>query len=475
MNPNLNPINVQLLIVFGLYVLGSWWVGRLMTILLKNDELAPATSFIIGPAVLALQLWLYGVIHVHWSIYTLLLPWLAVTAVYLLQSSFRRPRWWRPRLRFNPINLLLTLLTGITVAGGYIRVLTQPLVTWDAVAMWVYKARLFAASQSVNLTLIAHDPSRHLDYPPLFPLMMDSVGTIVVGLDHQLAGYDFIYLKAIDFNFYLAGVVGVYLFVKQLGGRRVGLVGSYLLASLIFFIPDLFNDQYLGYADFCFAITLMFVVIYSYRAGKRRSLAEAWWVMVLAVMAALIKNEGDGVLVAALFVILSLWGRRPVTRAKRLWRGAIGLITLAPLLAWKVIAARHHYQSDLLTTHNVVTGLQHLPDRLDIIANYTATAVITQPSLSLLAVSYAAAWYAAARFQSRALITAIGVVTVELGFYVFAYVITPYPLVSFMDDSFGRLVLQVAPSIVLLVLVALCQGSRRHSDLKRPPVTDKLN
>src|ERR1700737_3716237 len=162
------------------YIAIAYAVGRLLVAWLTRDP-SPLLSIVaplIGASLLALQLWLYGGLHMPWNRVTLLLPWVVLVVVSrrrlwaaLSRGGGRGKRVGHELPRLEPLELLLAV-AGLVIALTYLlNLVTQPLTGIDAVAAWMYKAKLYYAQNAVDLRPAAGDVRRNRAYPPLFSLM----------------------------------------------------------------------------------------------------------------------------------------------------------------------------------------------------------------------------------------------------------------------------------------------------------------
>ena len=107
-------------------------------------------------AAMGIELWIFGVVHVPWFVLWLVLPWL-VAAVVTRRRTIAAVRdevaSIRPLLSglgdLDPLTAGLVAFTVATLGFYLLNLLAQPLVGWDAIAMWLFKAKVFFDSGSV--------------------------------------------------------------------------------------------------------------------------------------------------------------------------------------------------------------------------------------------------------------------------------------------------------------------------------------
>src|SRR5438552_11312317 len=230
------------------YLAISYAVGRLLLARLTIDPSPPLRigAPLIGAAILALQLWLYGSLHLPWHPVTLLLPWLVLVA--LGRRGFRTAvvsDWelvrqvGRELTRLEPLELVL-VVAGVIISVTYLlNLVTQPVVGIDAVAMWLYKAKLYYAQNAVDLSPVAADVRRNLDYPPLFSLMISTLYALIGHVDD-------IFGKSVNFLFFVVGTASFIALVRSLLSRLLTVLFGFLLVAMPIFSFALFISQYLG-------------------------------------------------------------------------------------------------------------------------------------------------------------------------------------------------------------------------------------
>jgi hypothetical protein len=458
------------------YLAIAYLIGRLLVGLVaaNPNSLVRATSPILGGSALAIQLWMYGAVHVPWNALTLLAPWLV--AVVIRQRQLRSAVsddwsgvWAESRLlaRSGPLELVLL---GGTVALGLVYLLnlvTQPVLGWDAIAMWLYKANLYYTQQAVNLAPISSDIRRNLDYPPLYSLMVDSL--------YSLTGQrDEIFGKAVTYLFVPTALVGFLVTARELLGRQLAITFTFLLAAMPIFLNAVFSFPYMGWADYPVGILMLVSLLhllhglraaerFSYeplhelRTGQHFSYALA---VVYAALAALTKNEGLSFLAIVLillglpYLITTLRRRNPFRPDWTLV--LVVLLGLAPLVAWQLYLKLNGIHSARLVSQSSWQQLlPTLPGRAVATLVSIRKLVSFQFDYPWLAVSYVLSvlliWYRRAPFAWRIL----AVITLQAAGYFVVYLITPFDTDYIVSVTFDRLMLQMAPSLLLLLAVAV--------------------
>lgn len=399
-----------------------------------------AGQALIGGAALALQLWLYGALGVPWHRSALAAPWLVLALVL-------RQRLWPCGTRLARLwpGLLLLAVVGIAFLCA---LMDRPWVGYDALAFWGFKARSFWHSQAIDLRFLLGDQPdirlmRQLDYPPLMPLLMDSVCVVAGRYDESLA-------KAVQLLCFLSGGMALYRSAQRhLPGWSALLVlaGFVALPSTHSF---LLTAEHMGYADYLFAV-LMLCALCELLA------ARAPWALALGAAAALVKQEGLPLLCAVAGLGLL---RRP---GRGHWLLACAL-ALVPFALWRAQLLQAGIGSDLLT--RTAPAGSDVAQSLAVIGRYVTALLRVQPEHWLPIANLAAAlglmlWAPAARPRRRGLLL-LCVPGLHALLTLVVWVFSPYGTEAHVQTSLVRVASQFAPmSWVFLVAAGRALRVRR--------------
>lgn len=417
-----------------------------------------AGAALLGAALLALQLWLYGSVRIPWNVVTLLLPWLGIALWRRdrVLALVREDRQGATHVRqvvssLTALELILVVLGILIMLTYLLSLLTKPLWAWDAIAVWLFKAKLFYGQQAVDLQAISQDVTRNLEYPPLLPLMTASLYTLI-GQANDLLG------KAVTFIFVPVAAAGCLTALSRWFNRQLAITFTFVLVALPLFAPVLIGGAYMGYADYPLGVCMMLSLIHFYEGETSRQPMSYAFAVVFAAMAALIKNEGLvflAIVLALLVVHLVITGR--LTRpARRDWPIlAPLLLAIGPVVAWRVYVHSAGLTYGTLGQIDVAQDLPLLPDRAAVILQYLGSLWSFHTDYPWLFVSFllSGVLLAANRFRAGTLqYAAVGLQAVS--YFVF-YLFTPLDLNWHLATSVDRLVIQLAPSIVLILAIAL--------------------
>jgi hypothetical protein len=444
------------------YLTIAYLTGRLLVglVVASPSGLVRATSPILGGSAIAIQLWIYGAVHIPWNPQTILGPWVVVAIVRRAQLRRAITEDWRGILgearllvRSGPLEVVLLVALAVLGLLYLVNLVTQPVIGWDAVAMWLFKADLFYSQQAVNLAPIATDIRRHLDYPPLYPLMVDSL--------YGLAGHaDDIFGKSVTYLFFPTSLIGFLITARDLLGRQLAIVFTFLLGAMPIFLNALFSIPYMGYADYPVGI-LMLVSLLHLVQGIRTDDHIAWSLaIVYAALAALTKNEGLSFLAIVLIVRATQY-IIAAARQRRLfapnWTLVAGVLflSLAPLIGWQLYLKHNGIPADRVVSQSWLQLLPGLPGR----AGATLASIRRHFSLRgdypWLVVSYLLSVVLIALSRTPLSLTVLAAISMQLASYLVVYLITPFEIEFIVSTTMERLLLQLAPSLVLLLAAAV--------------------
>jgi hypothetical protein len=450
----------------------------LLVVRLNVRGLVPPSA-LIGCAALAIQLWAFGFAHVPWNVFTLLLPWVAVMVVLrralrqTLQAQIKSALAALARLRgVEPLSGALIAIAALLIVVYGLNAFLHPAGGWDAIAFWYFKAKVFFVEQHVDPASAAFASIPHLlvvrnqEYPPLYPLMLASTFVVSGRVNEPLS-------NSVNLLALIAAVPTMYSLVRRLVGSRLGIVFVFLLVAMA--IPAatrfLIDGGYFGHADYMEAIWILLTLIYL-QAGESGDGAADVMAIACAAGAALTKDEGTPLLFVTLGVLIvrqawrwRRWRERPAPRNL-----IIAAVCVVPVIIWHLTWSLSGSITPLMLNRHPLSLLPQLPSRAATIARYVA-AMVYRNNLSALSpqASTTIAWntyvwmalalpmslllLAFNRFRTGA---AVGVVFgLQLLAYFTVYLFTPIDLTEHLSESADRVILQLAPSVILLLAVSI--------------------
>ena len=420
-------------------------------------------SALIGCAALGIQLWAFGFAHIPWNVFTLMLPWAAVWIVLrrslrqTLQAQIRSGWALAGRLReVEPLGGVLIVVAALLIVAYALNAFLHPAIGWDAIAFWYFKARLFFVEQHVDPSSPALASIPHLlvvrnqEYPPLYPLMLASTFVLSGRVNESLS-------NSINLLALIAVVPTMYALLRRLVGSRLAIVFVFLLVAMTtqatfrFFI----DGGYFGHADYVEAIWILLTLIYL-QAGESGDGAADVMAVACAAGAALTKDEGTPLLLVTVVVLIVRyawrWRRlreRPAPRSI-----AIAAVCVLPVVIWHLTWSLSSIRPLMLNPHPL-SLLPHLPSRAATIARYVAHMVDRRNTYGWMALALLVSLLLLAfnRFRTGATIAVVFAVQVLAYFTV--YLFTPIDLTEHLSESADRVILQLAPSVILVLAVGL--------------------
>ena len=425
-----------------------------------RDAVPPYALF--GSAALAIQLWFFGFAHIPWNAGTLLLPWIVAFVVILprlrqrLRSQLACAASIIRRLpRIDPLSGGLAAISLLLIGFYLLNSVLHPIWGWDGVAFWAFKARLFFLDQRVDpaspaLRAVPHILAvRNQEYPPLFPLMLASTYVFSGRVNESLG-------NTINLLALLAVLPTLLSALRRLLGIRLALAVGFLFVALPAAYPIFIDGIYLGYADYLEACWILLALLYLQAGAVNDSSADVLAV-ACAAGAALTKDEGTPLLVFLLAVLIVrrawLWRRDRVLPPGR--QVAIAAVCVLPVIIWHFTWSLPGSITPMMLNQHPLSVLPLLPSRaLTIVRIVASFASRTNTDYWMaLALVLCLVLLAANRFRTGAGLAVV--FFLQLLAYLAAYLFTPIDIVQHLEASADRIILQLAPALILLVAVSL--------------------
>jgi len=446
-----------------IYIFLAYCVGRLIVTMLgfRTDALVRAGSPLLGAGAMALQLWIYGLVHAPWWLVLVAAPWIIAAAVWrraVLEAARTEAAGVRRLLNglgdVDPLTAGILVLTLATAGFYFLNLLAQPLVGWDAIAMWLFKARVFFDLSAVDLSHVPINippPSdRHLDYPPLFPLMIDSFWVLIGRVD-DIVG------KSIGFMFLTAAVSSAAAVLLPVLGKRMTALIAFVLVAMPALQTSFVLPYYMGYADYAIGGLMMISLAHLYRSTRLGRDESSVLAFVFAALAALTKNEGvPFLLVVAVIIGVGLaWALAKDREWPRMLFVGVVACSLIPIVAWQVYVRVHGFNNVFISQPGPQLTADVLASRAHTVASFLWHLLNRENDYPWLAVAWIVATALTFMSRRRPLMLVWLAVTAQAIFYGLALLLTPFDLNFQLVTAVDRLILQLTPSLVLLFGLAL--------------------
>jgi hypothetical protein len=348
--------------------------------------------------------------------------------------------------------LEITMVSMIGAVGllVFLDALSQPLLSFDARAIWGMKARVIFSYQQIYGEDF-FDPDRlHAKqrYPLGIPLAQSFMYHMIGEVDDRLG-------KIIFPGFFLALFLSFYAALRQFFSRCYSLLGTFLLSILPAFSIYANGGAASGNADvpLTYYYTVFALSLFNWLRERRRS--DFVLALVFGVFAVFTKNEG-----------LALWGITVVCMplvgksAGQSFFRTLGRLFLLAIASAVVLLPWYLYRSQLplleedyfrlLTPAHLMAGI----DRLPYLLKSFAREILLRPQLwSLLGPCLLLAFCAS---PSRAIRQCHGVF-LWIGllytlFLVMIYLVIPWTMEELIPVSLTRLLMPLTPILILWML-----------------------
>jgi hypothetical protein len=339
--------------------------------------------------------------------------------------------------RFDAVDLLL-LLGVLAAAGAFIALDLRYNLFWDGLLIWASKAQVLFHEGFVGRAWYPDDryELRHLTYPPLVPLF-EALLTQIQGR------FDFDAVKPVFIPFYLSLPISAYAAARSVASRRLAMASALMLAIVPLLVT---REAAGGYADMPQAAFVAGVVSAAFRRSKDRA-ALPWILGGLTT----VKAEGTILVTIASAVILTAWLadrelRPPVRRG---WRAAL---VVAAFLALRVVFVRWLAVSDLGYVPLNAANLHQAIGRIPRVLHLCLVKALSPRRWGLLWPCFGlatAVLLARGTAREKALAAAAAVAAVAM---TVPFLLTAWPLELQIDQAYPRLLGQVAPAAVAVVL-----------------------
>lgn len=426
----LTPLSIiSLLLVLGLILfLGSLYAPfSYKAITLRTLPACLALSHLIGMALLTWGLAAVRGFHIGGVI---ALPLLSLCAGKPAPNSLSLKEESRPSSRHIPLLILTLLGVGASLYWGYSLGLD-----WDGYAIWQLKAKAFFQDGNFNMLRDAtHFDYAHLDYPLLLPFQTYFFYSAAQFAGDRIAQFS-------TFLFYLDLLVLFYYGVRVHLSAKTAWAGTALLATL----PLAIQHATSGFADIPFASYLLAVTLAIVNGYGNRVTAF--------LLIGLLNTKNEGLMAGVVLLVLQgfLWLRAKEPERQKIGRQVIGFLValVVGYLPWYLWKSAWNLHNDIATGAH----LDEAPGRvLIVLFAWASTLLHIGPRFPCWGFLVGLLRFRKAGKES---LYFGGAVWLLLG-YTLIYLITPHDVHWHIQTSMGRLLLHIAP--LLLINAALTDG-----------------
>lgn len=331
------------------------------------------------------------------------------------------------------------------------------LIDWDAVAIWMFKAKAFFFSPGLWDNVFFQEQAlfqyAHRAYPIGLPLLIGAYYRLANAVNDQIAQF---YLALFYFNL----VMLFYGFLRNhLKTINAWLILLITVSILIF--PYLVIYSHNGYADvpFSFVVTLGFVlfIFLHHETEEKIKTLYAGLILLVSGLGLLIKNEGlPFFLIINLFALIRIvQPRQKLLSLKRVLISVLVLtLVLFPVIFWPYFKRLTHLEADSYL-FNAAISPDFIP-RLKFIFNLYLNQIIDTSRYGILLIPLLLIFVVEVTFllvgkQWRSLMPSLMIIF-QLAVYTMIYAVTTVPLDWQVLTSFDRLLLHVLPAFFLVIV-----------------------
>jgi hypothetical protein len=401
-----------------------------------------ALTLCIGPGFIGLELIILsmeGIRPLLGGILAFAVPFAMLSALHLmfgpkresLATGDRPAMWWQ-------ICCWAGIGYGVYAVGK--DVFIDPVIEWDAFAIWQLKAQVLAILplhptpgyfSNLNLSY------SHLRYPILVPMISAGMHAMTGSLDD--------YGKLVSIFWYVGMGLAVYATVRRLNGATAAMTATALLACA----APITHFGGSGTAEM--ALTAFFAC--SVLCILRWRETQQWGYIILASLlgAMMAWTKNDGVAMAGANVII-------VAFAAKNWRknlnaaAIMASIVIALYLPWII------YTHGLPRTDEDYAGKLNPHDMLlnagrlwQVLAGFACELINWQDWGLFWIILAVLAIVERKRFQDRSLVLLAAVVVLHLAVYIPVLMVTSWKLEDLMAVTLGRLFMHAAPAGAILI------------------------
>ena len=425
-----------------------YFLGRILLDFFITSRLAQSITLIIGLILSCLVLQLFSLFSIPWEgIYF----FLAIMVIFILfrkrfSRIIRNDLHTLLNLKIQEIFLLSTFLP--VLSAYLLRLIYQPITSWDAIAMWQYKSKIILFNNGLTFFPSSDALLRHADYPPLIPYSTALLNMLMSSLE-PLKESAIISSKSIDIIFLITAISSAYIFIRRYWGYKWAYLISLALLAFPYYSPYLIQQDYMGTADFSFAMIFLITTIFISKYIFTGSNLYLYISLFLSVVSSYIKNEGT-VLFFTIFVItIFALAKNYGLRSKRTI--VVSLFAIMPVILWKLYSALQGYKSEYigaLTSLDLPSVPGKVGYTINAIASYFANDIFLIMNILLFVGCFFYSLLVKKSFTPIFLI-----VFAQLLFYVLVYAITPYSLSAHLETSLDRVMFHLLPSVLFITSI----------------------
>jgi hypothetical protein len=258
-----------------------------------------AISFGLGIGCVTLEMLFFYILNMRFDIGIIALPWIILIAVNfaLFLRKDNKVELFKPETKkFSLLDALLSLGIIFEVSYAFFRALIKPIESYDAVAIYAIKSKIFFLARSIPHDFFAGVANNfpHPDYPLNIPLAETFIYLFLGNLNDQLV--------KIIFPLYFACILMIlYSAVRRFASRTHALIFTFILAA----IPQFNAYAANAYLDLPFAFYAFTSALFLFWWFEDRH--KVRFIIMSAVMAGLAGwTKNEGLMYCAAYIMLTV-------------------------------------------------------------------------------------------------------------------------------------------------------------------------
>lgn len=423
-------------------------VGRFDGLYLSETA---SISYALGLGCISLEMLIFYLCGLSFNISCILLPWAILLAlnVFRYMKSGAQLRFLKAHEagegKYKYLDIFLTAGIAIETFYAFFRALIKPIESYDAVAIYAIKSKIFFLAKSIPQdyfpSLVHNFP--HPDYPLNIPLVESFMYMAMRNLNDQLV--------KIIFPLFFAGMLCIlYFAIRRFASRTYALLFTFLLASIPQFnayAANAYQELPLAFYYFVSAVFLFAWI------GDRNDMRSLILSAVMVALAGWTKNEGLLYCVINTVLVLGCSAlSRKDSSAKSIYAPILYIAIIGFLLApWIWIKHTYGIVNDEINLLNLnpVYLVKQFPKIVPIF--YELQKQLFGPkkwNILWLIVIFAALFNYKKLFRGTQKYITISLILAFCGYILF-YMISYVDVVFFASKTWSRFLLHFLPLLVL--------------------------
>lgn len=311
-----------------------------------------AISYGLGLGSISLEMLVFYILKLQFSVEALLAPWLILVVVnsMICFGQGGRLRQDEPARfsasKLRPLDVLFVLGISLETLYALFRAVIKPIESYDAIAIYAIRSKIFFLAKSIPQDYFSAIARLfpHADYPLNIQLSETFLYMSMNGLNEQL-------VKVIFPMFFAAILCVFYFSVRRFASRTYALIFTFVLAS----IPHFNNYATNAYLE----VPLAFYIFVSGVSLLRWIEDGSWGALLLSAVTAALAGwtKNEGLMYCIIFITLVFWSviskRKGVSKKDIFSAAAYSGIILCILLPWALVKSRWNIVNDEIALSNL--------------------------------------------------------------------------------------------------------------------------